>query len=524
MGRSSEMMNSKFSGESLRDVTLRLNQTVDKINNIKSSVIEPLRKSLLELARSRGSKTGTLERNITINTERLKGLKASINSSQESIRITNQRLVSMVQQFNRIGANYTVAVNSAFLGLPLDENDSGPGHPRFNLSQADLTMPSSDLNEYFSSSTSSSTSSSLSMPPSSDPLASAATIGQLRVALDSSDFRRRYDVCVADLAGVTVRLAAAKKSLNNLEVNDGPTNTSTSTVSSSFKSITDTGSNDNNSSSSSAAPCSAHRAEECPTCGQELSSDALAKRITEVSSSVFSLQRELRAAQDRIDDAKRRLDLSLRAEALLIESNTTFGRCNECLSQIEKYETLVSEISSNEKAYQNEIAEWSNAKKKIEEEDNLMESKTNASAELAEKQLQDLNALEQKLRVDVEEVGTTGHLYIMSYILSMYSLFVCSPLHLIISLIVYYVPNFYFPLNSTTSSFESSLYLHLLSCEVFFYFYITTLRHHLFFLYSCSHSLLLPSLLPLPSFLLSFFPSSLLAPTYVSSGLWSHRP
>ena len=407
------MMNSKFSGESFRDVTLRLNQTVDKISNIKSSVIEPLRRSLLELARSRGSRTGTLERNITINTERLKGIKASINSSQESIRITNQRLVSMVQQFNRTGANYTAAVNSAFLGLPLDENDSGPGHPRFNLRQADLTKPSSAIEESLPTSTSS----SLSMPPSSDPLASAATIGQLRVALDSSDFRRRYDVCVADLAGVTVRLAAAKKSLNNLEVNDGPTNKSVSTISTFFKSVTGTGNNDNNSSSgssssssSSTAPCSAHRVEECPTCGQELSPDALAKRITEVSSSVFSLQRELRAAQDRIDDAKRRLDLSLRAEALLIESNTTFGRCNECLSQIEKYETLVSEISSNEIAYQNEIAEWSSAKKKIEEEDNLMETKTNASAELAEKQLQDLNALEQKLRIDVEEVGTAGHL------------------------------------------------------------------------------------------------------------------
>lgn len=406
------MMNSKFSGESFRDVTLRLNQTVDKISNIKSSVIEPLRRSLLELARSKGSKTGTLERNITINTERLKGIKASINSSQESVRITNQRLVSMVQQFNRTGANYTAAVNAAFLGLPLDENDSGPAHPRFNLSQADLTMPWGALDESFSSSTSSS--SLLSMPPSSDPSASAAPIGQLRVALDSSDFRRRYDVCVADLAGVTVRLAAAKKSLNNLEVNDGPTNTSTSTISSLFKSVTGTGSNDNSnnssSSSSSTAQCSAHRVEECPTCGQELSPDALAKRITEVSSSVFSLQRELRAAQDRIDDAKRRLDLSLRAEALLIESNTTFGRCNECLSQIEKYQTSVAEISSNEKAYQNEIVEWSNAKKKIEEEDNLMESKTNASAELAEKQLQDLNALEQKLRIDVEEVGTAGHL------------------------------------------------------------------------------------------------------------------
>ena len=162
-----------------------------------------------------------------------------------------------------------------------------------------------------------------------------------------------------------------------------------------------------------------------------------------MNSSIISLQRELRAAQDRIDDAKRRLDLSLRAETLLNESNTYFGRCNESLSQIEKHETLVTELSSNEKAYQNEIAEWSNAKKKIEEEDNLMEIKTNASAGLAEKQLQDLNALEQKLRTDVEEVGTAGHLSIrfdiMSPILSMYALCVCSPLHLIISPIVYFV-------------------------------------------------------------------------------------
>lgn len=412
MGRSSDMMNTKFSGESLKDVTLRLNQTIDEILNMKSSEIEPLKTSLLDLARSRGSKTGSIERNITISTERLKNSKTTINASQDSIRNINQRVSSITQQLFRVSANYTVAVNSAFQGLPVDGNDEGPDRPSGNFTQAYLThTPTVDLE--------SSTASSAYQ--SSDQSSLPMAIGELKLALLSSDFQRRYDACLTDLAGVTVRLDAAKKSMKNLDEGvDVETLGGTDLISKSFEAVkglfkpSSSTSNDSNSSSSinsssgsgsgSSVPCSVHNTEECPTCGQALSPDALGKRITEVASSIISLQKELRATQDRCNDAKRRLENSIKAEALRSESNTYVGRYADCLIQIGKNEALIAEIANNEKIYQTEIADWKNEKMKIEEGDNLKEQQMNGSIDLAEKKLQTLNFLEQKLRTDIDEV------------------------------------------------------------------------------------------------------------------------
>ena len=420
MGRSSDMMNSKFLGESLKDVNFRLNQTIDEISSIKSNEIEPLKKSLLELAKSRGSKTGSLERNITITTERLKSAKTSINASQDSIRNINQRLTSIVQQMNKAGANYTVTVNAAFLGLPMDNNDEGPKRPNGSYSQADLTCTTIDSN------TPTATSNYQSLSPSYEQIVSTAMTGELRQALFTTDFQRRNDACVTDLAGVTVLLATAMKTMKNLDVGvDADTESGMDLISRSSASVknylkpvntsitttasnSSIGSGDSSNSSSSTVPCSVHSAEQCPTCGQALSPDALDRRIAEVASSITSLQRELRTTQDKSNDAKRRLDLSIRAEALRSESNVHVGRQNDCITQIGKNEALIAEISSNERIYQAEILEWIKEKKKIEDEDNLMENQTNALIEIAEKKLQSLNLLEQKLRSDVDEVCTCG--------------------------------------------------------------------------------------------------------------------
>ena len=415
MGRSSDMMNSKFSGESLKDVTLRLKQTIEEISNMKSSEIEPLKKSLLDLARSRGSKTGSLERNITITTERLKSAKTTINASQDSIRNITQRVSSITQQLFRVSANYTVAVNSAFQGLPVDNNDEGPGRPNGSYTQADLThTPAID------SETSTAPSAYQSTEQSSfSPLPMA--IGELKLALLTSDFQRRYDACLTDLAGVTVRLDAAKKSMKNLDegVDVEALGGTTDLISMSFNAVkglfkpsspTSVDSNSSSGSSSSsgsngnAVPCSVHNTEECPTCGQALSPDALGKRITEVASSIISLQQELRSTQDRCNDAKKRLESSIKAEVLRSESSNYVGRYADCMIQIGKNEALIADIASNEKIYQSEIIHWENEKMKIEEGDNSMERQMNGSIDLAEKNLHTLNLLEQKLRTDIDEV------------------------------------------------------------------------------------------------------------------------
>ena len=246
-------------------------------------------------------------------------------------------------------------------------------------------------------------------------------IGELKVALFTSDFQRRYDACLTDLAGVIVRLDAAKKSMKNLDEGvDVEALGGTDLISMSFAAVkglfkpSNANSNDSNSSSISSSssssgsggsvPCSVHNTEECPTCGQALSPDALGKRITEVASSIISLQKELRATQDRCNDAKRRLESSIKAEALRSESNTYVGRYADCLIQIGKNEALIADIASNEKIYQAEIVEWKHEKMKIEEGDNLMELQMNGSIDLAEKKLQALNLLEQKLRTDIDEV------------------------------------------------------------------------------------------------------------------------
>lgn len=413
MGRSSDMMNSKFSGESLKDVTLRLNQTIDEISNMKSSEIEPLKKSLLDLARSRGSKTGSLERNITITTERLKSAKTTINASQDSIRNISLRVSSITQQLFRVSANYTVAVNSAFQGLPVDNNDEGPDRPNGSYTQADLTHTPAIDSE---ASTAASPAYQSTEQSSSSPLPMA--IGELKLALFTSDFQRRYDACLTDLAGVTVRLDAAKKSMKNLDegVDVEALGGTTDLISMSFNAVkglfkpSNVTSNDSNNSSSSSSskessvPCSVHNTEECPTCGQALSPDALGKRITEVASSIISLQQELRTTQDRCNDAKKRLENSIRAEALRSESSNYVGRYADCMIQIGKNEALIADIASNEKIYQSEIIDWENEKMKIEEGDNSMERQMNGSIDLAEKKLQTLNLLEQKLRTDIDEV------------------------------------------------------------------------------------------------------------------------
>ena len=360
MGRSTDHVNEKFRGENLNDLINRLNITIKNNELIKVEIIEPLRKILLDSARNKGLKTINLDRNITNAREKYTLSKAALNSYIENkknfvhkLSVINQHMSSMSLNFS---ATISAAYNELFIHHYLSEiNERLPNIPvPLNIKCIEEGIPISC----------------------SDPFGNLLDVSNVQY------LQALHELSLSTLVAVNVSVTTNEKSLKNL----------LSTIS------------DDNVQENKLKLCDIHTLEQCPTCGQELSSQQLHSRELELRNILDTLHIELKSFQIKNSDIKRRYDLSVRAKSMYDQWYGLQDRKKELLIDINDNDELIRNVDNEEKNYENQLNSILIEKTKIQNEDNMKESMITAKIEEAENNLKNSVILESKLRTDVEEV------------------------------------------------------------------------------------------------------------------------
>ena len=360
MGRSTDHVNEKFRGENLNDLINRLNITIKNNELIKVEIIEPLRKILLDSARNKGLKTINLDRNITNAREKYTLSKAALNSYIENKKNFVHKLSVINQHMSSMSLNFSAAINAAYNELyiqhySLETNERLPNIPvPLNIKCIEKDIPISC----------------------SDPFGNLLDVSNVQY------LQALQELSLSTLAAVNVSVKTNEKSLKNL--------LSTSS--------------DDILQDNKLKLCDIHTLEQCPTCGQELSSHQLHSRELELRNILDTLHIELKSLQIKNADIKRRYDLSVRAKSMYDQWYGLQDRKKELLIDINDNDELIRNVDNEEKNYENQLNSILIEKTKIQHEDNMKESMITAKIEEAENNLKNSVLLESKLRTDVEEV------------------------------------------------------------------------------------------------------------------------
>ena len=379
MGRSSDEVNEKFRGENLNDLMNRLNTTIKNNELIKVEKIEPLSKILLESARNRGIRTVNLDRNITNAREKYTLSKAALNSYTENKKSFVHRLSVINQHMSSMSLNYSAAVSAAYndLFIPNDSLDS-------NQKSTTIPLP---LN--------------IKCIEKGIPISCSDPFGNLLDVSNVQYLQALQDLSLSNLASVNVSVTTNEKSLKNL--------------------LTVNSDDNSNLRDNKLKLCEIHTLEQCPTCGQELSSNQLHLREIELRNILVTQQIELKSLQIKNTDIKRRYDLSVRAKSIYDQWYGLQDRKKELLIDINNNDELIRNIENDEKNHENELNAILIEKTKIQNEDSMKENLVTAQIEEAESNLKNSVILELKLRTDVEEVRGVIFLKILLFYFTLVS-------------------------------------------------------------------------------------------------------
>ena len=406
MGRSSDHLNQKFHGENLTILMNRLNVTIKNNELIKIEKIEPLRKILFESARNIGLKTIDLDRNITNSKEKCNLSKAALNSNIDIKKNLLQKLSIINQHMNTTSSNFSSIITSVYHELYIQHISSNNNEKisNNNLPQNIMCIEKGD------------------------PVICSDPFGNLLDVSNVQYLQILQENSLSDLATMSVSVTTNEKALENLlSLNSDVYSISSSTekiinnVRDANNENYDENKNENkneNGSDRRSKSCVTHSVEQCPTCGQELSSNQLIEREIELKKVLQSLQIELKLLQIKNSDIKRRYDLSTRAKLMYEQWYGLQDRKKELLIDINNSDNLIVNMKNDEIKYENELNVFLTEKVRIEDENKVTENLQTAQMEEAENNLKNYTLLEMKLRNDLEEVSLFMKKIIVPYFLS----------------------------------------------------------------------------------------------------------
>jgi transcription elongation factor Elf1 len=395
MGLSSNLVSSKFDGKSFQDISQLLNKTETENSRVQTETIEPLRRKITEFSRSKGFKTANIDRNISSLREKVTTTRTSLLLKEQSVVTLKNKTEQATNDMRVTAYNYTNIVNATYHGLlqmlsnTKDKVKSSPTTPE---DKAGRKAPVSMHLETLSN---------------KGRIVCIDSNGVLLDVVDLPYLQAVRDACMTDLASIRVRLDAANKALKNLQdthvtlIPDTVQGPGVTLGASQVRSGT------NSTDSTNIAPstvCAAHKAEECPTCGQTLSSSARTEREREVNITVTSLLLELRVVEACSADLNKRIEQGQSARNLYQKWHDLNDRSKDVLDEVTQAGKLILKMKEDEKVFNSELDRQILEKREIEENDSIIENQNNIALEESLDKLKNSTLLEKKLRMDVDEV------------------------------------------------------------------------------------------------------------------------
>jgi hypothetical protein len=212
-----------------------------------------------------------------------------------------------------------------------------------------------------------------------------------------SVFQALQEQALSDLAAVEVQISTAKVALGRLqELNSAPTDAAAQAGVKGIKAATKKAESDN--------VCDAHKAEQCPTCGQELLPEARAAREKEVIATLATLRTERETLNGKVEDCRRRLDQATRAKAISEQIRSLNDREKEAKSELTGLEAAAANRTDEANRLGKEIAVRESLRTRILQEIADKETEMTESLHDAETKLKSLQEEENKLRRTIDEV------------------------------------------------------------------------------------------------------------------------
>ena len=395
MGLSSTLVSSKFDGKSFQDISQLLNKTESENSRVQTETIEPLRRKITEFSRSKGFKTANIDRNISSLKEKVTTTRTSLLLKEQSVVTLKNKTEQATNDMRVTSYNYTNIVNATYHGLlqmlsnTKDKLKSSPTTPEDKAGKKDpVSMHLETLSN-------------------KGRIVCIDSNGVLLDVVDLPYLQAVRDACMTDLASIRVRLDAANKALKNLQdthvtlIPDTVQGPGVTLGASQVRSGT------NSTDSTNIAPstvCAAHKAEECPTCGQTLSSSARTEREREVNITATSLLLELRVVEACSADLNKRIEQGQSARNLYQKWHDLNDRSKDVLDEVTQAGKLILKMKEDEKVFNSELDRQILEKREIEENDSIIENQNNIALEESLDKLKNSTLLEKKLRMDVDEV------------------------------------------------------------------------------------------------------------------------
>jgi hypothetical protein len=389
MGLSSNLVNTKFDGKSFKDVTQLLNKTETENSRIQIETIEPLRRKIAEFSRSKGFKTANIDRSISSLREKVTTTRTSLQLKEQSVVTLKNKIEQATNDMKVISYNYSNIVNAAYHGLH---------HLLAHTKDALKSTPTTPEDKNTKSTPVSIHAETLS---SKGRIVCVDTNGILLDVVDLPYLQAVRDACMTDLASIKVRLDAANKALKNLQETHATLIPGLVPGPGVTPGRTSTNSTDN----VSPVVCAAHKAEECPTCGQTLSSSARTEREREVNNTATSLLSELKAVEACSADLNKRIEQGQSARTAYQKWHDFNDRNRDVSDEVSQAGKLISKMKEDEKVYNSELDRLLLEKKSIEDNDSIIENQHNIALEESLDKLKNSTLLEKKLRMDVDEVS-----------------------------------------------------------------------------------------------------------------------
>lgn len=388
MGLSSNLVNTKFDGKSLKDVSQLLNRTETENSRIQIETIEPLRKKIAEFSQSRGSKMASIDRNINSLREKVTTSKTSIELKEQILVTLNNKILQATNDMKVTSYNYTNIVNAAYHGLfkiPANTKDSLESTTTAATDRGSKTPPVSMHQETLMN---------------KQRIVCVDTTGILLDVVDLPYLQSVRDACMTDLASVRVRLDTANKALVNLQNDLIPASVPGPGVTLGASQVL----NSTNSAGMVTPVCAVHNAVECPTCGQTLSLSARAEREREVVSAAVSLLSERKAVEVRSADLNKRIEQGQSARLAYQKWNDYNDRSRDVSDELLQAGKMITKMKEDDKVYYSELHRLLLEKKGVEDSDSVIENQHSAALEASLEKLKNSTLLEKKLRMDVDEV------------------------------------------------------------------------------------------------------------------------
>lgn len=355
MGKTRDNINTLFGTVSLEELTRQLQHVQYETEEMMTTYIEPIRKSILAAARTQNERTRTVDELIQTLKDKIGFLRATEQAAKTQLVTVNDRL--RAEEIKIISTMKSI-INGGQEFLPAHEASE-------LLSRlSNLTPPlSSDTAAFIQD-------------------ASFALIDRVHFELgNASGVQATLEQNMAVNTELNVRIAAIQKSLSNIRELQSQL------------------------SRESAQPCTNHNTEECPTCGQELPPSMLAERATELTASLQSLTLDRRTAQESIQRLQAQL-MRMNSMRGLVDS---WSRLNERICEL-RTEAATSnhsasqrgnELSRFQRELESQLEERRDVVERLQQED-VKRTQELSSAEAEHKRLATKGA---ELQRKIEYVG-----------------------------------------------------------------------------------------------------------------------